>query len=155
MLRSGGGVLKSAPMLLTPDELDAMSKVCPLAAETTHIYPAQNGFFGDTSATFYVGRPSDDARKVGGGAPVPRDRRASGATWRPLGGPWRGDSGLRESWRVLARHHRAHQILGDIALAADRCDKALEHYRAPIQRRPTAVSETQLARATECAVARD
>lgn len=32
--------------------------------DVTHVFPAKNGFFGDTSATFYVGQPTADARQV-------------------------------------------------------------------------------------------
>jgi len=32
--------------------------------DVTTYYPTSNGFHGDTSATFYIGRPSADARKV-------------------------------------------------------------------------------------------
>jgi methionyl aminopeptidase len=32
--------------------------------DVTTIYPAKDGFFGDTSATFYIGKPSAEARHV-------------------------------------------------------------------------------------------
>jgi len=32
--------------------------------DVTSLYPTQNGFHGDTSATFYIGEPSEEARKV-------------------------------------------------------------------------------------------
>ena len=32
--------------------------------DVTGYFPAKNGFHGDTSATFYIGTPSEDARKV-------------------------------------------------------------------------------------------
>ncbi|HKU40399.1 MAG TPA: type I methionyl aminopeptidase [Polyangiales bacterium] len=32
--------------------------------DVTSYYPAKNGFHGDTSATFYVGTPSEDAKRV-------------------------------------------------------------------------------------------
>ncbi len=35
-----------------------------LNVDVTTLLPAQNGFHGDTSATFYVGEPSEDAKKV-------------------------------------------------------------------------------------------
>ncbi|MFW6066704.1 MAG: type I methionyl aminopeptidase [Myxococcota bacterium] len=35
-----------------------------LNVDVTGYFPAKNGFHGDTSATFYIGTPSDEARKV-------------------------------------------------------------------------------------------
>ena len=32
--------------------------------DVTTLFPAQNGFHGDTSATFYIGEPSEDAKRV-------------------------------------------------------------------------------------------
>ncbi|MFW5926382.1 MAG: type I methionyl aminopeptidase [Myxococcota bacterium] len=35
-----------------------------LNVDVTSYYPAKNGFHGDTSATFYIGEPSEEAKKV-------------------------------------------------------------------------------------------